>query len=570
MLQCGKCSGTMSSIYGGYLKCDYCGVIYSKSGDNLIAVDKAELYERAVGFLRTNDESQLSAAAEIFDALGAYKDSGEKAYECKNIITNNRIAADEKRIEEERQQVLDDISRKKREFENKQRQKAAGIFGAIALTVFFVCICIFSTVDSKNKKIYDEASEAYAQGNYDLAVENYSKLKKYKDSQERVLECQKMISERNEIYDKGVQYYESGQYVEAIQYFDKTIGYEESTEYINRALEQLLNQVQTLFDSGDYEAAKDVLAGIPEYSDAYQQINTTVKDGYVQEVIAVAQSIVDNKEEQLHILEKGCQLLGNEPTLVSMRDEIQAEVDDEILKNAEGEIGESYKSGGYSAAIEKARELSKANPRVLKIKELEEEYTTRYTEKTLEDIDSIYKANGVGEVVATLKSVYNITNDAKIKNEISLWQKRISSVKLTDIESFHEEKFYISEKIEEDNWGNTYSSHFYVSNFGRSGYVEYNVKNIDEPQLQFVYYVPRHIASILSEGDSGWKYMSAKVYGDDMEIWSSGNANQKMEPQLVRLDVSEYSIVKIYISGVNDGSMYDAWSCHIGDMQFCW
>ena len=123
MRNCDACGGSIKFVNGRIAKCEYCGRLFQVNGDNLSEVNLESLYKEAMGWFNRDSEDDVLNAIEIFDALGSYKDSSNKVYEGKNKISKARADETDRKLEEQRQNELAEIERKKREFKKKQKKK---------------------------------------------------------------------------------------------------------------------------------------------------------------------------------------------------------------------------------------------------------------------------------------------------------------------------------------------------------------------------------------------------------------------------------------------------------------
>ena len=123
-----------------------------------------------------------------------------------------------------------------------------GIFLTLALT------------GCKNTK-YTEAMSLYANEDWEQAIEIFTELGDYEDSQNMVLKC---------YYYKAKELAENGDYENAIDIFTELGNYEDSQDM---AKECLYNQAICLIGKKDYQGAINIYSKLGDYKDSVQKID---------------------------------------------------------------------------------------------------------------------------------------------------------------------------------------------------------------------------------------------------------------------------------------------------------
>lgn len=177
---------------------------------------KEERYHKGIKLL--NDalgEDDYYKAGSVFQLIHDYKDSAEMIEKCLNhieIIKHERLKNEEKRKAAEAKALRG--ARKKKE---------------IPAIICIVC-GIFTVVLVKeiipNSK-YNSAMELYKAGEYEEAITAFQALDGYKDSEERITDCQTAIKDYK--YDSAMELYEAGKYVEAYEALIDLNGYKDSS-----------------------------------------------------------------------------------------------------------------------------------------------------------------------------------------------------------------------------------------------------------------------------------------------------------------------------------------------------
>ena len=153
---------------------------------------KDEIYDEACEVLndshkwtgKNNDIKVHKEAIEKFQSLNGWRDSDEKIILCQKRIEEIEAKAEADRIEKER---LAEISRAKAEKRAKQIKKTAIITTPIICAVI-AFIIVLNTVIIPNVK-YNNAIEMMDAGKYTDAISAFEALEGYKDSVNKIEEC---------------------------------------------------------------------------------------------------------------------------------------------------------------------------------------------------------------------------------------------------------------------------------------------------------------------------------------------------------------------------------------------
>ena len=117
---------------------------------------------------------------------------------------------------------------------------------------------------------------------FEEAIKGFSEILDYKDSQQKIVDCQAGITEN--AYDHALELMSEGKYEEAIAIFKALNGYAESDAYISACHEYINSQNYTeadaLYSSGDYAAALSAFTLLGEYRDSKERA------AQLQEIVA--------------------------------------------------------------------------------------------------------------------------------------------------------------------------------------------------------------------------------------------------------------------------------------------
>ena len=203
------------------------------------------------------------AAYDAFKALGAYKDSAERAaaYEAKyyDAVSKNRAG----------------------EFD-----------AAIAL---FTELGTFSNssewiTETQNAKAYAAAASLMASEKYEEAIEAFKALNGYSDSTTKISECNTAILERE--YQKALKLMNEEKYEESIKAFKALNGYGDSATKISECntaiLEREYQKALKLMNEEKYEEAINAFESLDDYSDSTTKIsecNTAILEREYQKAL---------------------------------------------------------------------------------------------------------------------------------------------------------------------------------------------------------------------------------------------------------------------------------------------
>ena len=128
--------------------------------------------------------SNYEAAIKLFKSISGWKDADEKIYACQKKIEEIKAKAEAERLEKERQA---EIARKEAERIAKRNKKIAIITAPIVCAVI-AFIIVLNTVIIPNGK-YNDAIALMDAGKYSEAISAFEALDGYKDSVNKIEEC---------------------------------------------------------------------------------------------------------------------------------------------------------------------------------------------------------------------------------------------------------------------------------------------------------------------------------------------------------------------------------------------
>ncbi len=156
---------------------------------------------------------------------------------------------------------------------NKKRRKIFIISAASLALILVSFITVLTTVIIPANK-YNTAIEYMQNGNYIAAIEILGTIDGYKDSVDKISECQTAIKDAE--YDAAVDLMDEGKYTDAIAAFEALDGYKDSTAKIEECKVAIKdNEYDTavaLMNDGKYAEAIDAFKVLNRYKDSADKI----------------------------------------------------------------------------------------------------------------------------------------------------------------------------------------------------------------------------------------------------------------------------------------------------------
>ena len=199
--------------------------------------------------------SNYEAAIKLFESISGWKDADEKIYTCQKKIEEIKAKAEADRLEKERQA---EIARKEAERIAKRNKKIAIITTPIVCAVI-AFIIVLNTVIIPNGK-YNNAIALMDAGKYGEAILVFEALEGYKDSANKIEECN---------YNNAIALMDAGKYGEALLVFEALEGYKDSANKI----EECNMNIYGIYDEEVWNKVKSVNVGDTYRFGSYEQDN---------------------------------------------------------------------------------------------------------------------------------------------------------------------------------------------------------------------------------------------------------------------------------------------------------
>lgn len=217
---------------------------------------------------RYRDIQILTETAEEFDRLGDYEKSQEMAEFCRKRIAEEQI----KRQEEAKTREINELRKSKG---RKMSHIKAWILNITVVLVLVVPTLIWNAIIAPNHD-YNRAEAMMAAGRYEDAIYIFEDLDGFKDSEDRIAECEAGMIEAK--YNETVESMNKGYYASAAKSFTDLNGYKDSASLALFCKYQ--NAVNLMHDE-NYERALNIFTALGDYEDS--RAHAAVCDAAVKE-----------------------------------------------------------------------------------------------------------------------------------------------------------------------------------------------------------------------------------------------------------------------------------------------
>ncbi len=191
-------------------------------------------------------------------------DAKSRQIEAQRAMDSKRDEAAQKAAEVKRQEEQEKNNRLDAVVKDNDRKKMI-----IVIPLIFLCVAGLIIVQRKVIPNYDYryAVDLMEDGKYHEAIAEFRALGDYKDSEEKIAECEAALNEA--VYVKAVENMNAGRYDEAIAVFETLHGYKDSKNLIEKCLEGKYNLAPALLAEGKYKEAVDIYYSLEEYKDSH-------------------------------------------------------------------------------------------------------------------------------------------------------------------------------------------------------------------------------------------------------------------------------------------------------------
>ncbi|GEM_PF-1827990 len=215
-----------------------------------IRASQMQRYTAALELAQSDSDTDLLAAAELFDELNDFMDSRVCAQNCRNEITYCQAA----KLQEQ-----------------EKYEEAAKVFTSVSAYRDAAA----RAEECRNTTDYARATALYTAGDYEYAMEIFQILGDFRDSAELATECENKVD-----HDKATQLMMLGEYEEAAGILEDLVnrgveGADEELEYCRST--GIYNQAAALFEEGKYYEAQKKFLSISSYADAAERAEDCVQ-----------------------------------------------------------------------------------------------------------------------------------------------------------------------------------------------------------------------------------------------------------------------------------------------------
>lgn len=155
----------------------------------------------------------------------------------------------------------------------KKRNKVL-VLVASALAICIVAVLIITKIIIPNSH-YHRAAALFDEGRYGEAIDAFTELNGFRDSEEQIARCK--IAIKDEKYTAALELFNAEKYDEAISAFRLLNGYRDSEAQISKcetaAKDQHYNDAIDLYNTGNYELAYPALIALNGYKDSAEKAN---------------------------------------------------------------------------------------------------------------------------------------------------------------------------------------------------------------------------------------------------------------------------------------------------------
>ena len=214
------------------------------------------------------------SAIKAFESIPGWKDADEMILICKRKIEEINAKAEEERLEKKRKAEIERIEAEKR----KKQIKKITIVGISIVSVIVAFVIILNMVIIPNSK-YNDAITLMQAGKYSEAITAFEALDGYKDSADKIAECNTAIIDSK--YNEAIALMEEGKYTEARSAFYLLEGYKDSFQKMREcntaAMDGQYNDALALIETGNIVEAYEMLIELDGYKDSANKAESIYK-----------------------------------------------------------------------------------------------------------------------------------------------------------------------------------------------------------------------------------------------------------------------------------------------------
>ena len=292
-----------------------CRELVSRCAENAVALKNNGILAAAKAKMTGSNISSYKDAIALLATIPGWQDADDLKESCVQTIGQLQEAAEAARQRRE----LEAEQRRKESQERKKRAKKATLVMLPVICILLVLILLVNCVitpmvgynnavnlmnagqygdaisafqqldgykDSQQKiedcnqfiendRKYAEAVSLMQNGNYSDAKTHFEQLNGYKDSNQKVAECNAFIQENR--YIEAISLMNAEKYAEAIAMFQALNGYKDSAEKLATCLDAMnsesrYNDAVSLMEAGKYAEAAEIFTALGSYRDSMEKL----------------------------------------------------------------------------------------------------------------------------------------------------------------------------------------------------------------------------------------------------------------------------------------------------------
>ncbi len=219
--------------------------------------------------MESNKIKSYKEAIKWFESVKGWKDADAQIIVCQKRIEEIETQIETERLEKERQEEL---SRQNAKLKTKRNKKIAIITTPI-VCVIIAFIIILNAVIIPNSK-YNDAIALMNDGKYSEAITAFESLNGYKDSIQKINDCQTAILDIK--YNDAIKLMEEKKYVEAVSVFQEISSHKDSKD-------KIYSCAVSLMEAGKYSEAISVFEMLSGYRDSSIMVRNCKKERFIFE-----------------------------------------------------------------------------------------------------------------------------------------------------------------------------------------------------------------------------------------------------------------------------------------------
>ena len=192
-LKCEMCGGVMEiDELATVATCEYCGAQRALP-QSAESQRRKNLMDTARRKIQSNSIFECKQALLILQTMKGWKTADELTLQCRQKLEQLEFAAKKERVEK--------AKKNKKAAKKLLRILIIALIAGVLLLVLTALVMNFAVPQMKKAEKYKDALEYMEDGEYGTAIDQFIELEGYKDSAEKILECEMEILEDCEIGD---------------------------------------------------------------------------------------------------------------------------------------------------------------------------------------------------------------------------------------------------------------------------------------------------------------------------------------------------------------------------------